>query len=198
VSHFAKAAAGEAASTNAADQASLKPRLISPGMQFGVTVAEDASLNRIYQVPPGCTVEIAGAGRVNVCGLTSDELAQKIREPLERDYFQKATVSVSIESSLAVEKAGGVVYVIGDVNRPGPLLLPKDEVFTVTKVIIAAGGFTQFAKSGAVRLIRYGDDGRKYETTIDVARIMKAGEFENDVPVVANDWIIVPQKFISF
>jgi len=34
-------------------------------------------------------------------GLTTDEVAQKIKEGLEKDYFQKATVAVTIESALA-------------------------------------------------------------------------------------------------
>src|SRR5436309_15510345 len=43
--------------TNEADTASLRPRLIAPGMQIAVTVAEDASLNRAYLVPLGCALE---------------------------------------------------------------------------------------------------------------------------------------------
>src|SRR5438876_781556 len=80
--------------TNDVDAASLKPHLIAPGMQIVINVAEDASLKRAYIVPPGCTLDFAAVGRIAVCGLTPDELAAKIREPLERDYFQKATVTV--------------------------------------------------------------------------------------------------------
>jgi len=46
-----------------------------------------------------------------------------------------------------------------------------------------------------VRIIRYcGGAERKYETHVNVERIMKNGEFEDDLPVRANDWVIVPQK----
>jgi len=143
-------------------------------------------------------VELSAVGRIAACGLTTDELAAKIREQLERDFFQKATVSVFIESVLSSERPGGVVYLIGDVNRPGPLLLPRDEEFTLTKAIIAAGGFTQFASSSSVRVLRYCEDGKKYDTFVNVDRIMKNGEFERDIPLRANDWVIVGQKVISF
>ena len=186
--------------TNGVDGAKLKPRLVAPGMQVVVTVAEDSSLNRGYLVSPSCTVDFAGAGRIEVCGLTPDELAMKIREPLERDYFQRATVTVSIESAGATGPggAGGVIYLIGDIGRPGPMLLPRDQAFTLTKAIIAAGGFSTFAKGNSVRVLRYCEDGKKYETYVDVDRIMKNGEFERDITLRPNDWVIVGRKIVSF
>jgi protein involved in polysaccharide export with SLBB domain len=88
--------------------------------------------------------------------------------------------------------------VLGSVNRPGPLLLPADEHFTVTKAIIAAGNLSTFGNGGAVKLIRYGESGKKYETMVNVTRIMKRGEFEKDIRVRNGDWIIVPEKLVNF
>ena len=196
--HFATTVQTTATITNAAGEVVAKPRLIVPGMQLSVAVDEDASLNRIYTVPPSGVLDFAGAGRINVVGLKAEEVAQKIRAPLEEKFFNRATVSVTIETAMAGGKSGGVVYVLGSVNRPGPLLLPPDEPFTVTKVIIAAGNFSAFAKSTKVRLIRYDESGKKYQTHVNVARIMKQGEFEEDIPVQTGDWIIVDEKLFSF
>ncbi len=194
--HFANQVQPAINSTNKIDGVNLKPRLIAPGMEISVSVGEDRSLDKNYVVPPSGMVDFAGAGRINCIGLTADELAQKIRAPLERDYFQKATVNVTIET--VAGSGGGVVYVIGNVNRPGPLLLPKDEPFTVTKVIIAAGTFAAFANETSVRMIRYDESGKKFECRVNVAAIMKNGDFEKDVPVQNGDWIIVPEKMFSF
>jgi protein involved in polysaccharide export with SLBB domain len=185
--------------TNAADL-NLKTRLIAPGMQIHVSVDQDHSLDKDYAIPASGAVDMAAVGRMSCLGLTTDELAQKIRAILERDYFQTATVEVSIEAMPGSGGNGGpgVVYVIGNVNRPGPLLLPKDEAFTVTKVIIAAGNFAAFANGSKVRLIRYDENGHKYECSVDVDRIMKVGDFDKDVPVQNGDWIIVPEKMFSF
>jgi protein involved in polysaccharide export with SLBB domain len=196
--HFSTTVQTAATITNAAGEVVAKPRLIVPGMQLSVAVDEDASLNRMYTVPPSGVVDFAGAGRINVAGLKADEVAQKIRAPLEEKFFNKATVSVTIETAVAGGKSGGVVYVLGAVNRPGPLLLPADEPFTVTKVIIAAANFSAFAKSTKVRLIRYDESGKKYQTYVNVARIMKQGEFEEDIAVQTGDWIIVDEKLFSF
>lgn len=185
--------------TNATTGTNAKPRVIVPGITINVTVDEDRSLNHSYQVPVSGSIEYLPLGRIVVEGLTTDEVAQKIKEGLEKDYFQKATVAVTIESVLAGgSSAGGVIYVIGNVNRPGPLLLPKDEQFTVTKAIIAAGNLATFGNGGKVQLIRYDKQGKKYITYINVDRIMKRGEFEKDTPVQDGDWIIVPEKLINF
>ena len=200
---FAAATSGAAYSTidtNATTGTNAKPRVIVPGVSISVTVDEDRSLNHTYVVPISGTIDFIPLGRIQAEGLTADEVAQKIKEGLEKDYFQKATVTVTIESALAGGGggAGGVIYVIGNVNRPGPLLLPKDERFTVTKAIIAAGNFATFANGGKVQLIRYDKMGKKYVTYMDVDRIMKRGEFEKDIQVQDGDWIIVPEKLINF
>jgi len=188
-----------ATDTNATAGTNAKPRVIVPGVSISVTVDEDHSLDHVYVVPISGAIDFVPLGRVQAEGLTADEVAQKIKEGLEKDYFQKATVTVAIESALATSGgAGGVIYVIGNVNRPGPLLLPKDERFTVTKAIIAAGNFATFANGGKVQLIRYDKTGKKYLTYIDVDRIMKRGEFEKDIQVQDGDWIIVPEKLINF
>ncbi len=183
--------------TNATPATNAKPRVIVPGVTISVTVDEDRSLNRAYLIPNSGAIDYPPLGRIVVEGLTSDEVAQRIRESLEKDYFQKATVTVTVEA-IPVGAGGGVIYVIGNVNRPGPLLLPKDEKFTVTKAIIAAGNFATFANGGKVQLIRYNEAGKKYVTYIDVDRIMKRGEFEKDIQVQNGDWIIVPEKLINF
>lgn len=197
---FAKHFGSVRPATNEVDATEMKPKIIAPGMQIGVAVAEDASLNRAFVVPPSGFVDVPGAGRLNVTGLTAEEVAGKIRGPLERDFFKQATVTVTIEATPSVAAAGnaGVVYVLGAVNRPGPLLLPAGEVFTMMKVILGAGGFAQFADGGKVRLVRYDTTGKKYETLVNVSRIMKQGKFEEDLPVQNGDYIIVSEKWISF
>ncbi len=204
---FSAPAAAEPAVTNAPGADASAPRLIAPGMVLTVMVAEDTNLNRQYIVPPTGMVEMVGVGRVKVVGLTTDDLIKMIKLPLERDYFQKATVTVTLDaatgapgqpSTTGIGGGGGVVYVLGHVGRPGPLMLPRDEVFTLTKVIIAAGGIATFGNGAKVRVLRYDTNGKKFETFVNVDRIMKRGEFEKDLPIQNGDWIIVPEKWINF
>jgi protein involved in polysaccharide export with SLBB domain len=196
--HFS--ASQPAASTNETDAADAKPRLIAPGMQLTIMVEQDRSLNRQAVVPPSGVIDFPGAGRFTVTGLTAEELAQKIREPLERDFFKTATVSVTIETTPTVTAvSSGTINITGAINRPGPMLLPPPpEVFTVTRAILAAGGMGQFGDGSAVRVFRYDKTGKKIETRVNVNRIMKNGEIERDVPLQDGDWLVVPEKWISF
>jgi len=191
----AVAPAGEPAATNAAAQAGGKPRLIAPGMVISITVEEDRSLSRQFVVPNSGAIEYPPLGRIEVASLTTDEVAQQLKEKLEKDYFNKATVQVNIE---ATASGGGVIYVLGQVNRPGPMMLPADEHFTVTKAIIAAGNLSTFGNGSNVKLIRYGEGGKKFETTVNVTRIMKRGDFNRDIRVRNGDWIIVSEKLVNF
>lgn len=196
---FLKHFAGVTPASTTNDVAAAKPKIIAPGMQLTITVAQDPGLNRQLVVPPSGVIDFPGAGRIAVAGLTVEEVAEKVRTPLERDFFKKAEVAVTIETvPAAAPGAVGIVYVLGNVNRPGPLQLPVNEVFTVMKVILGAGGFAQFANGAKVKLIRYDATGKKFETTVNVERIMKTGAFEDDLPVQNGDYILVGEKWISF
>ena len=46
------------------------------------------------------------------------------------------------------------IYVLGQVSKPGPLVLPPDKRVTASQAIALAGGFTAVAKQGSVTLIR--------------------------------------------
>lgn len=172
-----------------------RPQLIAPGAQLTIFVEEDPSLNRQYIVPYRGWIEFPPLGRIQVVGLSGPELAAKIKEGLERDYFRRATVEVLIEYN--VEKGTGVIYVLGRVGRAGPIAIPTDGSFTLTKAILAAGGGDTFANLEKVQIIRYCQDGSKYKTFVNVGRIMQRGEFEDDVALRDGDWVLVPEKLIN-
>ncbi|MBU0677873.1 MAG: SLBB domain-containing protein [Verrucomicrobia bacterium] len=99
----------------------------------------------------------------------------------------------------SIEQASrGQVYFLGEVKKPGPMSLPLDQRITLAKAILNSGGFTDFANTGKVKLIREGPDGSKQSLAVNVGRILKTGEFENDVPLEAGDVIIVPERIIGF
>ena len=91
------------------------------------------------------------------------------------------------------------IYVVGQVKKPGPMSLPADEVLTVGKVIILAGGFSSFAKRKAVKLVRPSKDGKSEEIfKLNMDEILVKGKLNKDIPVKAGDMIIVPESFFNF
>lgn len=84
-----------------------------------------------------------------------------------------------------------VIYVMGEIRRPGPIPLSKD--LNVLKALALAGGFTPFAAPGKVIVIREEDE-KKVTLRVDVADLLKGGEGK-DVVLKAGDVIHVPESF---
>lgn len=81
-------------------------------------------------------------------------------------------------------------YVVGNVLRPGPVLL-RDEHLTVSRAVAMVGGLMPDTKKGRVRLIRQDADGaNRQELTIDLDAIDK--HTAEDIALKPNDIIDVP------
>ena len=86
------------------------------------------------------------------------------------------------------------VYLLGEVNKPGAVLLNPGPNATVARLILDQGGMTEFANAGKVQIQRAAPDGSKKTMLVDVGRILKQGSFEEDVPLLDADVVIVPEK----
>ena len=92
------------------------------------------------------------------------------------------------------EKSRGRVYVTGSVKGPGPQEIPPDETYTVSKAIIRAGGFGDFANKRKVKLTRKNGEA----LVIDVRRVIEKGRTDEDVVLQPDDQIFVPQNIVNF
>lgn len=90
------------------------------------------------------------------------------------------------------------VVIVGEINSPGIITFAPGEPRTVMRAVFKAGGFSKFARSKAVRLIRYGKNAVRSEQTVDVAVIMDEGYLDQDVELLPGDMLIVPQRMINF
>jgi polysaccharide export outer membrane protein len=94
-------------------------------------------------------------------------------------------------------KSPGTVYVTGQVHNQGPVDIPPDETFTVSKVIMRAGGFADFANKRKVKLIR--KKGNSTETIlVNVDEVVRKGRLDKDPVVEAGDTIIISERLINF
>lgn len=143
-------------------------------------------------------IEVPLVGRVMAVDKTCKQLAYAIKPPLEKEYFYTATVIVGLDFMSA--KSHGRVYVTGNVRAPGPMEIPADENFTVSKAILRAGGFDQFANKHAVKLIRKKPDNPNETTTtiVDVQDVIERGHVQKDAVVNADDMIVVPRRLFNY
>jgi polysaccharide export outer membrane protein len=89
--------------------------------------------------------------------------------------------------------AGNTFYVLGEVRKPGAYQL--DQLTTTIQAIAVAGGFTEKAAPNRTKVIRTHADGRQETLIIDLNDVLKRGRKDRDVPLTANDVIVVPESF---
>jgi tetratricopeptide (TPR) repeat protein len=116
------------------------------------------------------------------------ELVQSSRAALGPESPQPSPTS---PVGAAVSRA--VVYLTGPVSHSGPLEMPADGPLTLSRAILRAGGFTNFANPTKVKLVRKGTPPAFY----DVQKILN-GEGGDDPELKPDDLIIVSEKFLNF
>lgn len=136
-------------------------------------------------------LEVPYAGLIQASGRSCKELAYSVKAALEREYYYHATVIIAVDH--ISEKSRGRVYVYGSVKGQGPQEIPADEAYTVSKAVIRAGGFGDFANKRKVRLTRKGGK----DSVVDLKRVIEEGHSEEDVVLQPDDQIYVPQRLIN-
>lgn len=161
-------------------------------------VLEDRDPPVKLQVSEAGTVFIPYYGEMLVAGKTLSELKDAITQALESTLYKKASVFLSLEQENEA-LANSLVYLGGKVNKIGAIPLDPSKRNTVTKVILAAGGFADFADDRDVKLVRRLTDKDEVKTFhVNVAAVLEKGELDKDLDVMDGDFIIVPKRLFNW
>ena len=159
-------------------------------VSFRVVEDRDNDSQRL-RVNDSGELEVPYIGLVPAQGKTCKELAFNIKSALEKEYYYHATVILAVDR--VSEKSRGRIYVYGSVKSQGPQEVPPDENYTVSKAVIRAGGFGDFANKRKVKVTR--KNGKDF--TVDLKRVIEEGHTEEDVVLQPDDQIYVPQRLIN-
>ena len=159
-------------------------------VSFRVVEDRDNESQRL-RVNDNGELEVPYVGLVPAQGKSCKELAYSIKALLEKQYYYHATVILAVDR--VSEKSKGRIYVYGSVKGQGPQEIPPDESYTVSKAIIKAGGFGDFANKRKVKLTR--KNGKEF--SIDLKRVIEEGHTEEDLELQPDDQIYVPQRLIN-
>jgi len=159
-------------------------------VSFRVVEDRDNESQRL-RVNDSGELEVPYIGLVPASGRSCKELAYSVKAALEREYYYHATVIIAVDH--VSEKSRGRIYVYGSVKGQGPQEIPPDESYTVSKAIIRAGGFGDFANKRKVKLTRKGG----HDYVIDLKRVIEEGHMEEDMVLQPDDQIYVPQRLIN-
>lgn len=153
------------------------PYKISTGDTLEIIVWHETQLTGPAQVRPDGMITVALIGDIAAAGSTPEKLADDIRQGLGR-YVDNPNVSVKVVAT------GRRFFIIGNVRAPGSYELRPEQTFL--QALAVAGGFTEFASRGSVRIIRPG----KSPLEPDYKAIVRGTVA--DIPLEPNDTIVVP------
>jgi protein involved in polysaccharide export with SLBB domain len=189
-------------SANAFDVLDDKYRL-AIGDQLSFRILEDEADPDSAEAPKTLTVTDSGdvqipyIGRYPAVGKTCKELALALKTELEKNYYYHATVVIAVDSK---PRSRGKIYLVGAIRTAGPQDISSDEDLTLSRAVLRAGGFTDFADGKKVTVTRgtgVGADGKK-TFTVNVTQVLEKGKTEKDLPLLPGDLIFVPERMIRF
>ena len=157
--------------------------VLNPGDVLQVSVWKEDGLDREVLVLPDGTVDFPLIGSVAAAGMTPSQLQQKIKAGLAT-YIPDASVNVSVKAAL-----GNVVSVIGQVTKPGELVLSHRT--TVMQALSMAGGLTPYASKGKIIIVRHRSD-KDASIPFPYDDVSRGRSLDSDIVLSPGDVIIVP------
>lgn len=201
----APAAPAITSSTNPpADPAQSNPTGYVPDDKYKLRAGDKVSLQILEdrEAPKSLVIADSGeldapyVGRTMAADKTCKQLAAELKAQLEKEYYYRATVILSLD---VANKFLGRIYVWGQVRNQGAIDLAMNENLTAGKAILRVGGFGDFANKKKVKIIRAGLKGAGKQTfELNMAEILEEGKTEKDLVLLPDDLIIVPSRLINF
>ncbi len=124
---------------------------LNTGDKLRIEVYKDAQLSQSLQVRPDGKITMPLIGDIPAAGRTPLELRDTIATAL-KEYVNNPVVTV-----IVVEAQPPTVFVMGEVNRPGTVMMPT--AMTILQALAMAGGFKEFANTKDIRVLRRGPSG---------------------------------------
>lgn len=162
---------------------------IQPLDVLQITVFKEPDLEQQVRVSAEGAITLPLIGKVHVAGMTVPDTTTLITDLYNRDYLVNPQINIALLSY--TERRA---YVHGNVHRPGPVIIPPEEVMTLSQVISAAGGRTRMA-SDTIKLTRTDKDGKKTTTEYDFDDILEDPQ-AYDITIQDGDSIVIPERVI--
>jgi polysaccharide export outer membrane protein len=164
------------------------PYRINPGEPLEILVWGDERLQRSVLVLPDGTFAFPLVGQVNAAGRLPSEIERLITAGLQPQY--KGPVP---QVTVSVQKASGYQFsVVGKVRNPGTFT--PGRYVNALEALAIAGGPSEFANTGSVRVIRKAGD-RLYVVSVRIHDALRGDTTLSaaDIPrIESGDTMVVP------
>jgi polysaccharide biosynthesis/export protein len=177
--------------SNATDASKAMPATIAtdPAYKIGpqdmlrVDVWKEPDISRLVPVRPDGKITLPLLNDIQAAGLTPTELSTKIADGLKK-YITNPQVTVGV-----TEINSRRIFVTGEVSRAGAFpLLPQ---MTVLQALSSSGGFTQFARTKNIYVLRM-EDGKQVKHPFNYKDAVSGKHAEQNILLEGGDVIVVP------
>jgi polysaccharide export outer membrane protein len=162
----------------------LEPRyFIAPGDVLKILVWKEPELSTEAFVRLDGRITVPLLGDLMAAGRTPDDLASEIQAKLGR-FLEVPQVTLAVSQAISAR-----FYVLGEVAHPGAFPLPSR--VSIVQALALAGGFREFAKKDAIRILRR----RGAEQTaipFNYKEVEVGLHLEQNIFLEAGDTILVP------
>lgn len=148
-----------------------------------ISVWKEPEVSRVVPVRPDGKISLPLLNDVQAAGLTPAALAAQITESLKK-YVTNPQVTV-IVTTINSQR----VYLLGEVTRAGAF--PMIPGMTVLQAISSGGGFTQFARTKNIYVLR-NENGKQVKYPFNYKEVINGKKPEQDIALKAGDTIVVP------
>jgi polysaccharide export outer membrane protein len=157
--------------------------LLGPEDVLDVLVWKNQDLSRTVAIRPDGKISLPLIGDVQAAGVTTSQLRDSIKQHL-KEYKETPEVSVILKEINSLS-----VFIMGEVVKPGKLQLRTEA--TLLQAITLSGGFTQYANSDKILLLRR-EGGHETRRRISYKEIVNGKNPEANVILKSGDTIVVP------
>lgn len=148
-----------------------------------INVWKEPETTATVPVRPDGKISLPLLNDIQAAGLTPAELTAQITQKLKKFLADpRVTVIVTQINSRRV-------YILGEVGRPGAFpLLPN---MTVLQALSSAGGFTQYANSSKIYVLR-NENGAQARYAFNYKEVIRGQKPEQNILLKPGDTIVVP------
>lgn len=156
---------------------------LNPGDILQISVWNEEALQQEVMVLPDGTISFPLVGILKVANKTPEQVQGEIKQKLSR-LIPDPEINLSVSAV-----AGNNVFIIGKVITPGRF--PMSRSTDVVQALSLAGGFTPYAKTEDIQILRR--TGKKQKVIrFDYTKIADGEALETNILLQSGDTIVVP------
>ena len=148
-----------------------------------VNVWKEPEVSQTVVVRTDGNISLPLINEVKVSGMTPLQIQDLVAEKL-KGFLNNPQVTVTV-----IEIRSKRAFITGEVSRPGTYSLNAQT--TVLQLIAQAGGFTPFAKTDSIVVLRT-EDGRQSRLKFKYKEVIQGKKTEQNIALHPGDTVVVP------